>query len=541
MNAIKPLVQKELQQNYIIYGLSALFLVVIWGITILQPGLVQDKWAQILAICIPVALAGAYGLQAFDLEENYHTRDFLLTRPLTVSNIIWTKYFCGLIILLTFTIAWLMALLPMAVKLPVFSDFQSFWGSSFLALVVLVYSASFSTGVFIKGPKKLLLAIIMNLLVLPWFFFCWLAFLSLFYFYPGMMDYQFWAYVAVSIVTLGLIICIIYFLQTVIQLFLQNILFEKWTKPLGIHLMIIILLPLLGWFINTVSLPTVRPFQSLWSSLFSAEEWFIASQSAQQPRGDLYALVDYRGRLGLAHKNEKPKVIYQGERTENQLSGLVWSPDGKKIAFCENNQIKVLTIANQQLLPIIKGETSFWSADSNQMMIIAKTNKTDSQSIRQEFQIFLVDYLRGTVSDFGRLTAPGIPLAWDSIHQNIMYIDDHWHLFLINMNNHKVQVLDLPVSQLREKILFREIIPPPLGRQNFRLAVFGISPKLKKPLPYNVYLYDFNSKLNQVIYVSELKGLSYRDLVIAPIANEALVDLGNGVYRTVKISAMEGR
>ncbi|HBF39246.1 MAG TPA: hypothetical protein DDW50_18245 [Firmicutes bacterium] len=540
-SATQSLLGKELKQNYIIYGLSVIFLAGVWLIHWQYFGFVPKDWAQILVVSIPVALAGAYGLQAFDLEENYRTRDFLLSRPLTVASIIWTKYLCGLVILLFFTILWLWALLPAAVRFPVFTDFQSFWGSAFLAMVILIYSTCFSAGVFIKGPKKLLFGIILNLLVLPWFFFCWLKLLSLFYFYPATMDYPVLAYMVVFVVTLGLMIVIIGFFQRLTQLFLQNTFFEMGKKSIIIYLSVIIFLPLLSWTSNAVWQPTICPFHSLWSSLFSSEEWFIASQGAEQPGGDMYALADYRGRIGLTRKNEKPSVIYQGEHTVNQLSQIVWAPDGKKIAFFENGRIKVMTLATRQLWPGPQGDIPFWSADANQMLIIKKISAKDPRDTAANFQIFLVDFLQGTGINLGSLAAAIDPLAWDSVHHNILFVDEDWQLLLMNMRDRKLQVLNLPIRRLSEKIFFKEIISPPLGRSVFRVAVFSFSPVLKKPLPYNVYLYDFDSRFNKVSYVSVLKGLSYLDLVISPTANNALAGVGKGIYRMIQMPAREGR
>ncbi len=535
----RSLLQKELKQNYIIYGLSAIFLAV--GIIHRQYAeFVPKNWLQILAFCIPVAFAGAYGFQAFDLEENYRTRDFLLSRPLTVSSIILAKYLCGLLILSVFTIAWILVLLPGMIRFPAFDDFQSFWGSAFLVMVILIYSTSFSTGAFVKGAKKLLLGIVLSGGVLAWFFFCWLKLMSLFYFYPAMTDYPFAAYMAMFLAALGLLLLILSFQKLLVTLFLQNTLWEMGRKPVIIHWGVLILLPLVCWSAAAISQPAIYPFQSLWSSFFS-EEWFIASQGAPQPLGDLYALVDTRGRIGLARKNEKPRIIYQGERQGvNQLSQIVWAPDGKKIAFSENGRIKVLSLANRQIWQRLTGGIPFWSADAHQMMIIKKGLR-ERRGTAANFQIFLADFPQGTVTPMGNLASFIDPLAWDSVHRNILFVDEDWQLISMNIRTRQIQVYNLPIRRFPEKIFFKEIIPPPAGRSVFRVAVFSFNPVFKKPWPYNVYLYDFDSRRNKVSYLSALKGLRYFDLMISPTGNDVSAGLGNGIYRMIPIPAREGR
>lgn len=543
MGAARSLLQKELKQNYLMYGLSAVFLAI--GIIYRQSAdFVPGNWLQVLAFCIPVAFAGAYGFQGFDLEENYRTRDFLLSRPLTVSGIILAKYFCGLVILSVFTIAWIWALAPGMIEFPDFYDFQSFWGSASLAMVILIYSTSFTTGAFVRGAKKLLFGIVVNGGVLAWFFFCWLKLLSLFYFYPALTNYPLPAYMAIFLAVLGLLLFILGFQKMLVTLFLRNTLWETGRKPLTIYLGILILLPLVSWSAAVVSQPAIYPFQSLWSSFFS-EEWFIASQGAPQPRGDLYALVDIRGRLGLARKNEKPRIIYQGERAEgNRLSQIVWAPDGKKIAFSENGRIKVLSLANRQLEQRFTGGVPFWSADARQMMMIKKAPR-ESRGTAADFEIFLADFPRGTVSArarrLGNLTSFLEPLAWDSVRQDILFVDENWQLISMNIRTRQIQVYNLPIRRFPEKIFFRQVIPPQAGRSVFRVAVFSFNPAFKKPLPYNVSLYDYDSRLHQVAYVSALKGLRYLDLMISPAGNDVLAGFGNGIYRMIPIPAREGR
>lgn len=543
MGVARSLLQKELKQNYLIYGLSAVFLAV--GIIHQQYAeFVPENWLRILAFCIPVAFAGAYGFQAFDLEENYRTRDFLLSRPLTVSGIILAKYLCGLLILSVFTVGWIWVLVPGLIRFPDFHDFQSFWGSAFLAMVILIYSTSFTTGAFVKGAKKLLFGIVLSGGVLAWFFFCWLKFLSLFYFYPALTVDPLPAYMAIFLAALGLLLLILGFQKMLVTLFLRNTLWETGRKPGIILLGVLILLPLVSWSAAAVSQPAIYPFQSLWSSFFS-EEWFIASQGAPEPLGDQYALVDSRGRIGLARKNEKPRIIYQGERHGgNRLSQIVWAPDGKKIAFSENGRIKVLSLANRQLGQRFTGGIPFWSADARQMMIIKKAPR-ETRGTAADFQIFLADFPQGTASArvrrLGNLTSFIEPLAWDSVRQDILFVDENWQLISMNIRTRQIQVYNLPIRRFPEKIFFKQIIPPPAGRSVFRVAVFSFNPAFKKPLPYNVSFYDFDSGLNKVSYVSALKGLRYLDLMISPAGNDVLAGLGNGIYRMIPIPAREGR
>ena len=91
MNTLVVLLKKEFRQNYLIYIIPIVIWFGLYLVKFQQMGLITATWQNILAIAVPIALAISYGLQSFDLEENGQTRDFLLTRPLAVSEIIHAK------------------------------------------------------------------------------------------------------------------------------------------------------------------------------------------------------------------------------------------------------------------------------------------------------------------------------------------------------------------------------------------------------------------------------------------------------------------
>ncbi len=119
------LAQKEIRQNAVLFFLPVgLYLLLVAARFFPAVGLPQ-RYLDLLATALPAALAAAFGLQAFDAEENTQTKDFLLTKPVSSGEIVAAKYLVGLVLILGLFFAGEVFLLPEAVRPPSLADYST--------------------------------------------------------------------------------------------------------------------------------------------------------------------------------------------------------------------------------------------------------------------------------------------------------------------------------------------------------------------------------------------------------------------------------
>lgn len=538
INPIITLFQKELRQNGFIYLFP--FILIITALTFQRflSQLLSATWAKNFAIAIPVALAFSYALQAFDLEENSQTRDFLLTKPLAVSQIVKAKFFSGLVVLLPLTVLWLLALVPNLVQWPNLFNFNSFWFLAYLLFVIVVYSISFTIGAWVKGPKKLLAAIFASTLAIIWFFYGWLEFLTQLY----LTSFTNSTLISLMILIITFILLIILFkclLVTIYSKLLNHSLLElshrfKTYLPL-------LFFPLIFYFANSFHIPEIRPFNSLFACLNGSEEPFFAVDITKQPQGNLYALTDIRGRLGLARRGETPEIIYQGEKDDNLLSKLIWSPDGAKIAFNENGVIKVLSLSQKEPNSLINGNIAFWSSDSKVILVAAKIDSTHAPAAEYQvpFNHYRLSYIlpdsQASYDLEGTLSFPGSSMFWHSSLNTILAVTDSWEIAVMNLNNGKVEMVKIPPPQKPGPIFLTKIAPS--GINSYRVAIFTdlkVSRTDKKVFRYNLLLYDFSFDKKPIL-ISSLRDLKFQDLLINAEEGQVWGSNSFGAYRKINL------
>lgn len=536
---VKPaiiLFRKELRQNGFIYLFP--FIVICAALTFqkILSQMLSVSWAKNFAVAIPVALAFTYALQAFDLEESDQTRDFLVTRPLSISLIILIKFFTGLLILLPLTFVWQLTLIPGLIQWPDLFNLNSFWFLAYLLMVIIVYSISFTIAAWIKGPKKLLIAILVSTIGVIWFFYGWLEFLTHVYF-TSFTESRLISMIIV-IVSLVPIIILIKGLLVMIHGQLLNLTLSDILRRIKPYFLLLFF-PLLFYAANLTHIPEILPFKSLLACLNGSEEPFIAVDIAKQPKENLYALTDIRGRLGMAKRGQNPTIIYQGEKKEgNLLSTLIWSPDGGKIAFNENGIIKVLDLSQQEPMSLISGDIAFWSPDSKVLLIAKKINTIHDPAAgyRVPYNFYRLSYISldtKAVYEFKEnLSFPGSSMFWHSSRNIILAVTDLWEIAVMNLNNGKVEMLKIPVPKY-EPIFLTEITP--YDNDSYRIAVFTDINKLgNSNFRYNLFLYDFAIKDQTLKLITNLKKLSYQDLIINAENGQIWASNSFGAYRQIK-------
>jgi len=521
MKLSKHLLQKELQQNMVIYLIPFLCLGIIWVLNAILTNWLEPKWAQILAGAIPLALAGAYGLQAFDLEENNQTKDFLLTRPLSIAQIISSKYLCGLILLLPLAYLWSFALTPQVVRFPSLTNFSSFFFVGLLILTWLIYTTSFTVGLYIKGSLKLLGALLLIPFIATWFGVSWfqgIAWLIINFSAPHETVRSLLLFV---LITASLII----FLTTLAN-FLSSQKLQTlpltFSKKTLIYLILSICLPLFLSIINQISHPAIRPFTSLMTTIFGNESWFLASEGSAQPNGDLYLFRNQLGQLGLGKLFQKPQLIYQGVKTKNnEITELHWSLDGKCFSFNENGQVKVYSLTTKKATPLAPGKMGLWSNNSQQLLLVKELS---SQTVQSNYGVIQQQHLSLNISEppYQTLSPPkwelqtaSIALGWDDKRTQLLAIDHSWQLKLLNLNNVPVRSLSLNKPETPETIILSQILPWPKSPHEFQLIIYSFDQATlkSKQRDFNLHLYRYTPPTT-IKKWAMLNDLSYRDFIL---------------------------
>ncbi len=537
MNTLVVLLKKEFRQNCLIYIIPILIWFGLYLIKFQQMTLITATWKNILAIAVPIALAISYGLQSFDLEENGQTRDFLMTRPLAVSDIIHTKYFTGLAVLLVIGFLWPLAILPTIIQLPNFADFSSFYFCSYLLLLIILYSASFCAGVFIKGPLKLVVSIVCSAIAICWFFYVWYGIITFTYLQligalPPLTVYAFLIFCTGLLIYLSVSLLI-----TVSYWGLRYPELRVYRNTLRNSALIIPLLAVGSGLINLVNPPVIRPFHSLIDTLFGTEKWFIAVEGRKQPHGNLYLFNSIDGKLGIARTGEKPSVIYTPKSSESPVTQISWSPDGQKIAFKEGSLFRIGSLRNGKiklLSAIQNNDTLEWSSDSAAVLVGKVVEKKVDKPSNKTLQT--IQFQRFRLNDH-QLIAPktihsiGLAHAWDSLANRLIIIDPNWQLILFSLNERQVATIPLTTAanQNLPPIPVGFVIPPSAGGHIFKLTILTNIINHQ----YDLVFYTFDSSNNTLKFERILPKVKYKDLIVDPDRQHLIARSGIGTYFTV--------
>lgn len=512
------LFKKELRQNASIYLFPLVIIVAALTLQKVLEQILTANWAKNFAVAIPVALAFSYALQAFDLEENSQTRDFLLTKPVSGSQIILAKYFSGLVVLLPLTILWQLTLVPDLVQWPDPLNTTSFSFFTYLLLVILIYSFSFATAPWVNGPIKLLAAIFVSSLGTIWFFYGWFQLLTLSYLVSVANEIPIFLMI---LIPLALLVILIKMLFVSIRHQLLNHSLSELITGLKRHLLIL-LVPLIIHALNWINGPEIRPFSSILACLNGSEEPFFSVDISKQPQGESYALTDVRGRLALAKRGETPTVIYQGEKSDgNLLSKLTWSTDGTMIAFNENGAIKVLSLTQAEPVKLCDGDIPFWSADSKVLLVATKVDPVQAADYPVPFNHYRLSYISLATKECyelpGNLSFPGSSMFWHPSLNAMIAVTDFWQIAFMNLNEGTVEMIQLPLPAEPKPIFLTKIAPS--GNDLYRIAIFNglrMESNQEGRFSYDFLLYEFSVPSKTATLKAHCKELKYQDILINP-------------------------
>lgn len=530
MRSFLALQYKELRQNALLFFLPMAVLFLLSAAA--SNGLVEldEGLRDILALVVPVALAVAFGLQTFDLEENHRTRDFLLTKPLTPGRIFMAKFVSGLLQLLPSALLWIWILTPEAVRFPSFSDYSTYWFISCLFLLLAVYTACVLAGVLIKGPQKVLFGTLLSALAAAWFFSGFFSILAAIIHLKGPAGPA-WTWLAVA-AGLALLSFLSICLSWAVRRHLINTpLIAARGKPL-VCLICLCVLPFLALGVSTLTRPAIRPFTSLFSTFLGQEQWFAAISGVRQPGGGLYVFADAHGRLGLGRIGQKPQVVYESPAKDSPLTALAWSPDGRSVTFHQDGLIFLYNLRTGKALPVMHGDAAIWSSDPQKMMVLRVFPDHEG-----EYGLYLADLSAGTASLKGFLKKDNeLDLAWDGDGSRLLVVERGWKLSLIGLEKEGVQTMDLtPYPGCPEVAVAARYFPSAAGGRHFAVLAVDRSRSAGVNRRFNAYFYELDPRELALKRTGTLRDVFFEELAGDPASNELIGLIGMGVYRAVSL------
>jgi hypothetical protein len=541
MTAWSTLFRKEFRQNSLIFGIPFGFILIVGFLNHYTPDWLSREWLDIISVAVPVALAGAYGLQAFDLEINSQTRDFLLTRPVSGGAILRAKYFSGLTVLLVFSLLWLSILQPRSIVFPDIFDLKSLWFTSFILLVLTIYGSSLAIGLIVKGPKKLLAALTVGFLCAGWLFWGWCEFITSLFLTPWFFEHYISGAGTAVLFSLAAVSGVTYFFWDATRRVLCKIVDQDYKKRLVVFSLSFFGIPLLFFGVNHILRPTIKPFNSLAASFFKLDNWFVALQGVKQPNGDRFALLDGTGRIGLARTGQKAKVVFTSQTAKPEIKALTWSPDGRHLAFADRGIIKTYDPASGKVRKLIAGSSVYWSADASQLLIGKSTGTRpivlgNLQVPAQNIEFSQYDLKSDSVVywvQFKNIVASS--LCWDSPREQLLALDRSWSLKLIALKHSQIRSIDF-LSSLKayEIISSSQIVPSHLNPLIYDLFICSVDQKSARQNrnQINFRWYTFNPSAGQVILRSTIKDLprQFKDIIPDSAGKRLLINNGSGVY-----------
>ncbi|HYH02058.1 MAG TPA: ABC-2 transporter permease [Bacillota bacterium] len=540
MQSTMVIIKKELRQNGVILGIPYLILIAI-GLSNHREWL-SPEWLEILAVAFPVALAGAYGLQAFDSEENTNTRDFLLTKPIQINEIVRPKYLLGLSALLLFTFLWQFILLPQSILLPDLFDLKSLWFSAFILIITTIYNISFITGLMVQGPKKLLIALLCGFIAAGWVFCGWCELATTLYRFEWSFRFDWLSLMIILTATISLATIISLTGKNLTCWLLSKYPFELFSKKVYRYIAVILLFPVCFWLTNQLQKPVIQPFNSLAASFFKLESWFVAVRGFKQPQRHGYAFIDSNGRIALTKSNTqaKPEVVINPP-TQTKTNRITWAPDGNYFTFDQDGVIYAYKMARGTTTRILPGETAYWSEDNQQILVgeVVDTRTfqdngltTPAQTIK--FSVF--DRSLNTVVYWAQINSIlANALEWDSAREQLLALDRSWSLKLIHLKTGQVQTINFLDSLKEYEIITRsQIIHSQTKPSAYDLVICSrdkesVSKQINR---LNLRWYTFNPLKKQIKLQTTFKNVPANqiDLIMDPEHNRLLSNNGSGIY-----------
>ncbi|MGQ9778995.1 MAG: hypothetical protein ACUVRM_03830 [Bacillota bacterium] len=529
-----PLLNKEIRQNALVYFLLPL---PFWlgSFSLRLVGHLSLRLSQLICLVAPFTLALAYGLQAFDIEEDAQTRDFLLVKPLSVGEIIWHKFLLGLGMLIFWLILFLLALRPDFAMFPQPLQVASWMAFLITFGAVVSYGTCFFFGLFVHGTRKLLAAACGTVLGFIWAFFTW----------SGL--FTFFVHRISSPLILGMVFYLssLFVISVLVGLYLSlTAWFLRGSPPLArfrsflLSLVAILTLPTLALSLNFLLAPPLRVANFLGLELFGADPAFWVIDGAWRPGGEELAVVGPANSLALARPGKKPQRIYQGKPLPGHvLQDLAWSPDGRNLAFVEEGEVCVLALGSNKPLHIGPGSAPCWDHTGHGLLLARevapprRVRTPEGAMVLYTYDLFYADLVNKTLRPYLQLVTPNAKWTWEARKDLFLTVDSFGRIY--GWNREGTRTVPLPGFELkRGGIFWHKFYPIPGRKEEYLLALLVLTGEKKEE--YNAYFYRFDVKAFRPFFLKRLSRLRANNLFCNP--GDGVCFLGtNGIYRQINL------
>lgn len=534
------LASKELRQNSLVYLVPLPFLLLL--LLLRQGGGLADPpaWLEpVFLFAVPLALAVAYGLQAFDVEIERQTRDFLLTKPLSIRRIVGVKFLPGLVFLVLWTLLLNMAVNASFLEWPRVLPVSTWLAGLVLAGSILTYGGAFFCGILVEGPKKLMAASLAGAAAIVWFFAAWSSLVtyllqepSFFPRHPLLLRGAFYLAAFVPLAAgLGLELCATaWFLRGRPSLW-------KCRSLAGLALCVL-LLPALALGLNFGANPPLRAARFLGLELFGLDLPFWAAGGAFGPDGATLVVTGPGNTLGLAALHGKPSPIYAGKPGRRTLEDLAWSPDGRYIAFEEDGVIRVLKPNGGRPVAVGKGSAPCWSKDGKVLVFCGQ--KTPPYKARLEdgstgvfygLDLFAAKAGSWVARPFAQIIARSAAWHWDSDLGAFLFVAPSSRVEVLRREG--LQTFALPdLKPGGGGIVWYRFYPRPGPPGRYVLAVVSVTDMIGAD--YTVRFYALDVARARAVLIRRLRRLRFTDLILDPRNGRCLLG-NNGVYGLIEL------
>jgi hypothetical protein len=404
-------------------------------------------WTMLIMAAI---FAMTYGLQCFSNETDKRTLDFILTRPLSPYLIISVKYGLSLLFLLGwFTI--FTGVAPLSLNLlPLVEGMGPSW---ILLILLMIHSISFFSGLLARGLERFFVVTVMTGLLAGISYYLWVACFNLLKanaYWFDILPVQL-HFVKVVIPTYLTILCLatpfigtVWHLRNRIPIWLFNPakwLFGFWFGSYGVVLLCL-------WLFAPPLWPDPTALYGDWhdragillSGPIKDDESFHKIKNNQVTAC----------KITLARFGQKSRSIYDGKN----ITKPRFAPNGVKIVFAEQRQLKILDLKTRHLTVIGPGDLAAWSLDSRKLICARQIGPHGLSSIYtfdlpSQKIVPLVHKLQ--LSD----------LIWDSTRDTLYFLGYRKEISSFNLKTQQVHVFT-PRSDRETALNYYGIVSPTL-------------------------------------------------------------------------------
>lgn len=435
--------KKELRQNSLFYLFPLPFIIALAFLKLTGAATGLSWLVPVFSVAIPFTLAVAYGLQAFDIEEDKQTRDFLLAKPLSIWRIVLEKYLIGIMVLFFWNSLFWWLTPSDLFQFPQTESVGSWSGWLIIAGVLLTYSCSFLTGLGVHGPKKLLAVLLTAPLTLAWAFLSWSSWTTILLHNFTLRQTPGLTPALVLIFALAVCSSLVFVMISAAAWLLQQRPSFREHRGLTAAIFPPIILLLTGLLLNITVATPLRTSSLIGLELFGLEKSaFWALEGDWNPKNNLLAVSGPNYRIGLADPGQKPEVLYQSNsKNQGIIHAPTWSPNGNYLAFEEEGKIYVLN-AHEKSAPIWIGDGTnpCWDHLGNALLFLSA--ESHAKQIQTEYGPLLIfhqlyyraDLKTSMVRPHLEFDAEGNHWTWDDTKDTIWYVSPAGKLISANLN-----------------------------------------------------------------------------------------------------------